>query len=91
MKVECEVGRKLLEIRDAAIDFARDIVKAKSTTTSATFENRNSDAVYMQTVFKVHQPAFDYNEHLKVCDVCKVNRLFINRHPISIEETTHTA
>jgi hypothetical protein len=86
MEVECEEGRRLLDIRDAAIDASRDLVKATLIAPSGTEADRHGFAEQTQAVFKVHQPAFDYNAHRRKCPICQVNPP-ISRHSISFADT----
>ena len=63
-----------MDTRDKAIDATRGIVIGKIVGTPETQEERDRDVAYANAVFKVHQPAYEYNQHVKVCDICEKDR-----------------
>ena len=63
-----------METRDNAIDATRGIVIGTIVGTPDTPEDRAKDVKYAEAVFKVHDPAYQYNEHVRTCDVCKEDR-----------------
>lgn len=60
-----------MEARDKAIDGTKGFNLGMIVNTPITPEHKAEQLAYDNASNQVNDPAYSYNEHVKVCDVCK--------------------
>jgi hypothetical protein len=70
---ECVKGKHLLSARDNALDATKGIVVGKILGHPETPEDRARNVQYAEAVMQVHQPAYEYNQHVASCKQCQSN------------------